>query len=101
MWVSEFYPKENFNDRKTALGIPEILYKVIYLRPRVARTAAASSATSGREQNESRPRVADFFLAWRMTLALSNVEKITSAILPLASNILFTMVLKIQIIQGW
>ena len=67
MWVSEFYPKENFNDRKTALGIPEILYKVIYSRPRVARTAAASSATSGREQHESRPRVADFFLAWRMT----------------------------------
>ena len=49
MWVSEFYPKEKFNDRKTALGIPEILYNVIYLRPRVARTAAASSATSGRE----------------------------------------------------
>ena len=67
MWVSEFYPKENFNDRKTALGIPEILYKVIYSRPGVARTAAASSATSGREQHESRPRVADFFLAWRMT----------------------------------
>ena len=67
MWVSEFYPKENFNDRKTALGIPEILYKVIYSRPRVARTAAASSATRGREQHESRPRVADFFLAWRMT----------------------------------
>ena len=29
------YPKENFNDRKTALGIPEILYNVIYSRPRV------------------------------------------------------------------
>ena len=67
MWVSDFYPKENFNDRKTALGTPEILYNVIYLRPRVARTAAASSATRGREQHESRPRVADFFLAWRMT----------------------------------
>ena len=67
MWVSEFYPQENFNDRKTALGIPEILYKVIYSRPRVARTAAASSATRGREQHESWPRVADFFLAWRMT----------------------------------
>ena len=49
MWGSEFYPKENFNDRKTALGIPEILYKVIYSRLRVARTAAASSATRGRE----------------------------------------------------
>ncbi len=42
------YPKENFNDRKTALGIPEILYNVIYSRPRVARTAAASNATGGR-----------------------------------------------------
>ena len=42
MWGSEFYPKENFNDRKTALGIPEILYNVIYSRPRVARTAAVS-----------------------------------------------------------
>ena len=43
MWVSDFYPKENFNDRKTALGTPEILYNVIYLRPRVARIAAAGS----------------------------------------------------------
>ena len=42
------YPKENFNDRKTALGIPEILYNVIYSRPRVARTVAASNATGGR-----------------------------------------------------
>ena len=64
------YPKENFNDRKTALGIPEILYNVIYSRPRVARTAAASNATGGRGQHERRPRVADFFLASRMTLAL-------------------------------
>ena len=43
MWGSEFYPKENFNDRKTALGIPEILYKVIYSRLRVERIAAAGS----------------------------------------------------------
>ena len=60
---------------ENSIGIPEILYNVIYSRPRVTRTAAASSATRGREQHESRPRVADFFLAWRMTLALSNVEK--------------------------
>ena len=45
-----FYPKENFNDRKIALGIPEILYNVI----------------------DSRPRVADFFLAWRMTFDLKD-----------------------------
>ena len=38
-----FYPKENFNDRKIALGIPEILYNVIDSRPRVARITAAGT----------------------------------------------------------
>ena len=84
------------------MGIPEILYNVIYSRPRVARTAAASSASCGREQHESRPRVADFFLAWRMTLALR------TAIYIMTERCRWTVyfrvtgrVLKIQKIQGW